>query len=148
MLLYAGITSFSFKYLKFSQILVTILKQRSQSAGNFVSYLKLVKNNLFYLTNFNKYKSSSETLRNKSELPNSCKKVSVHEPIQSKPLTDNEFGHYLAGLIDGDGHFSKTPQLVIVFNQLDASLAYYIKGRIGYGNIYKVKKKEAVILVV
>ena len=38
--------------------------------------------------------------------------------------------------------------MVIVFNQLDASLAYFIKGRIGYGNIYKVKNKEAVILVV
>ena len=38
--------------------------------------------------------------------------------------------------------------MVIVFNQLDASLAYFIKGQIGYGNIYKVKNKEAVILVV
>ena len=51
MLLYAGITSFSFKYLKISQLLVTILKQRSQSAGNLVSYLKLVNNNLFYFKN-------------------------------------------------------------------------------------------------
>lgn len=69
-------------------------------------------------------------------------------PIHSKPLTDNDFVHYLAGLIDGDGHFSKIPQMVIVFNQLDASLAYYINGPIGFGNIYKVKIKEAVILVV
>lgn len=43
---------------------------------------------------------------------------------------------------------SKTPQLVIVFNDLDASLAYYIKSQIGYGNIYKVKNKKAVILVI
>jgi len=69
-------------------------------------------------------------------------------PLHSKPLSDNDFGHYLAGLIDGDGHFSKAPQLVIVFNKLDASLPYFIKSRIGYGNIYKVKKKEALILVV
>ena len=138
MLLSAGITSLSFKYSNClnTKVIVTKLKQRSQSAGNFAYFSD---------------ESTSETLRNKSELPNSCKKVSVHEPIHSKPLTDNEFGHYLAGLIDGDGHFSKTAtatQLVIVFNQLDASLAYFIKGRIGYGNIYKVKNKEAVILVV
>ena len=131
----AGTTSLSFKYSNClnTKVIVTKLKQRSQSAGNFAYFSD---------------ESTSETLRNKSELPNSCKKVSVHEPIHSKPLTDNEFGHYLAGLIDGDGHFSKTPQLVIVFNQLDASLAYFIKGQIGYGNIYKVKNKEAVILVV
>ena len=135
MLLSAGITSLSFKYSNClnTKVIVTKLKQRSQSAGNFA-----------YFSN----ESTSETLRDKSVLPNTGKKVSVHVPIHSKPLIDNDFGHYLAGLIDGDGHFSNTPQLVIVFNQLDASLAYYIKGRIGYGNIYKVKNKEAVILVV
>ena len=65
-----------------------------------------------------------------------------------KPISDTEFGHYLAGLIDGDGHFSKTPQLVVVFNELDASLSYYIKGKIGYGNVYKVKNKKSVILLI
>jgi hypothetical protein len=135
MWLCAGITSLSFKYSNclITKVIVTKLKQRSQSAGNFA-----------YFSN----ESTSETLRDKSVMPNTGKKVSVHVPIHSKQLSDNDFGHYLAGLIDGDGHFSKTPQLVIVFNQLDASLAYYIKGRIGYGNIYKVKNKEAVILVV
>ena len=135
MWLCAGITSISFKYSNclITKVIVTKLKQRSKSAGNFA-----------YFSN----ESTSETLRYKSVLPNTGKKVSVHVPIHSKPLTDNDFGHYLAGLIDGDGHFSKIPQMVIVFNQLDASLAYYIKGRIGFGNIYKVKNKEAVILVV
>uniref|UniRef100_UPI002A8099EF LAGLIDADG endonuclease n=1 Tax=Pappia fissilis TaxID=1040649 RepID=UPI002A8099EF len=127
----------SFKYSHLihciRKVIVTKLKQRSKSAGNFA-----------YFSN----ESTSETLRDKSILSNTDKKVSVHVPIHSKPLSDNDFGHYLAGLIDGDGHFSNTPQLVIVFNQLDASLAYNIKGRIGYGNIYKVKNKEAVILVV
>ena len=135
MWLCAGITSLSFKYSNclITKVIVTKLKQRSQSAGNFA-----------YFSN----ESTSETLRDKSVLPNTGKKVSVHVPIHSKPLSDNDFGHYLAGLIDGDGHFSKIPQLVIVFNKLDASLAYFIKGRIGYGNIYKVKNKEAIILVV
>jgi len=31
---------------------------------------------------------------------------------------------------------------------LDASLAYFIKTKLGYGNIYKVKNKKAIILVV
>lgn len=153
MWLFAEITSFllpltgdRFKYSNLTPVVtVTKLNQRSQSAGNSI----LFKNG-----------STSETLRYKSILPliaqqsaaHSCaigkKKISVHVPIHSKPLSDIDFGHYLAGLIDGDGHFSNTPQLVIAFNQLDASLAYYVKGRIGYGNIYKVKKKKAVILVV
>lgn len=46
------------------------------------------------------------------------------------------------------GHFSKIPQLLIVFNELDSSLAYFIKGKIGYGNVYKIKGKKAVILVI
>jgi hypothetical protein len=137
MWLCAGITLLSFKYYNclITKVMVTKLKQGSQSAGNF-SY-----------SNSNS-ESTSETLRYKSDLNNTGKKVSVHVPVHSKPLTDNDFGHYLAGLLDGDGHLSKTPQLVIVFNKLDASLAYYIKGRIGYGNVYKVKNKEAVILVI
>jgi hypothetical protein len=65
-----------------------------------------------------------------------------------RPESDDSFGHYLAGLIDGDGHFSKLLQLVIVFNELDASVAYFIKSKLGYGNIFKVKNKKAIILVI
>ena len=128
---------FCFKYSHlikiYRKVIVTKLKQRSQSAGNFALFFD---------------ESSSETLRDKSVLPIISKKISVHVPTHLKPLIDTEFGHYLAGLIDGDGHFSKTPQLVIVFNQSDAFLAYYIKSKLGYGNIYKVKNKKAVILVI
>ena len=151
MLLCAGITSLSlwisFKYSnltlrfinfiifvcknKITKVKVKKLKQWSQSAGNFIT-----------LTSVDK--STSETLSNKSEI----KLISVHVPTHLKPVIEDDFGHYLAGLIDGDGHFSKTPQLVIVFNELDVALAYYIKSRIGYGNVYKVKNKKAVILVV
>ena len=69
-------------------------------------------------------------------------------PTHLKPANDTEFGHYLAGLIDSDGHFSSKQQLVIVFNSLDASLAYYIKERIGYGSIRKVKDKNAILLII
>lgn len=69
-------------------------------------------------------------------------------PTHLRPANDNELGHYLAGLIDGDGHFSSKQQLVIVFNSLDASLAYYLKEKIGHGNVSKVKNKNAVLLVI
>jgi hypothetical protein len=142
MLLFAGITALSFKYshqviylIKKSimKVIVKKLKQSSQSAGNFIR---------MNINNFDE--STSETLRNKSVI----KKISLHVPTHLKPVNDIEFGHYLAGLIDGDGHFSNIPQLVIAFNEVDAFLAYYIKNRIGYGNVYKVKNKQAVILVV
>lgn len=110
-------------------VTVTKLKRGSQSADN------------IYQINENRI---SETLRNKISL----KKISIHVPTHRKPITDIEFGHYLAGLIDGDGHFSKTPQLVIVFNELDVSLGYYIKSKLGFGKIYKVKNKKAILLVV
>jgi hypothetical protein len=57
-------------------------------------------------------------------------------------------GYYLSGLIDGDGHFSKQQQLIIVFHSLDVSLAYFLKSKICYGNVYKVKNKNAYILVI
>ena len=102
----------------------------SQSAGN--------------LFNNNK-KGTSETLRN--ETTENVNIISVHVPKHLKPQNDHEFGHYLAGLIDGDGHFSKIKQLVIVFAATDASLAYYVKSYLGYGNVKKVRNKNAYILV-
>lgn len=95
--------------------------------------------------------STSETLRESYEcIATQVKNISIHVPTYLKPESDTAFGHYLAGLIEGDGHFSNTPplRLVLVFNELDASLAYYIKGKIGFGNVYKIKSKKAVILVI
>ena len=109
---------------------VKTLSLRSLSAGNF----------------FEKEKDTSETLRN--ELNETPKPVSVHVPKHLKPLNDTDFGYYLAGLIDGDGHISKTPQIVICFAIKDISLAYYLKKRIGYGSIQKIKDKNAVNLVI
>jgi hypothetical protein len=68
-------------------------------------------------------------------------------PKHLKPMNDEEFGHYLAGLIDGDGHFSKQKQLVIAFHKSDAPLAYYIKERLGFGNVRKIKNKNCFVLI-
>lgn len=132
-LLYAGTTSiFSFKYSILNDI-VKKLKRWSISAGN-----------IFILKN-----GTSETLRNETAVDTeNIKSISVHVPKHLKPVSDDQFGHYLAGLIDGDGHFSSKQQLVIVFHSLDASLAFYIKERLGYGSVKKVKDKNAFLLVI
>lgn len=121
--------------------IVKKLKRWSKSAGNiYVLLFKLEQ----YLKN-----GTSETLRSEAIINTEyIKPVSIHVPKHLKPLNDNQFGHYLAGLIDGDGHFSKQLQLVIVFYKLDVSLAYYIKKKLGYGNVKKVKDKNAFIFFI
>jgi len=80
------------------------LKQKSKSAGNISLFRSNTRN------------GTSETLRN-GVVVNSehVKHISEHVPKHLKPLNNEQLGHYLAGLIDGDGHFSKAQQLVIVF---------------------------------
>jgi Cytochrome C and Quinol oxidase polypeptide I/LAGLIDADG endonuclease len=133
-LLYAGTTSItSFKYSILNDI-VKILKQWSISAGN---------------TLYFSISGTSETLRNETVVKTeNVKFISVHVPKHKKPVNDDQFGHYLAGLIDGDGHFSSKQQLIIVFHSLDVSLAYYIKDRLGFGNVRKVKDKNAFLLII
>jgi hypothetical protein len=83
---------------------------------------------------------TSETISDNSE---NIKNISIHVPTHLKPLNDEQFGHYLAGLIDGDGHFSCKQQIILVFSSPDVQLAYYIKKRIGFGHINKIKDKNA-----
>lgn len=128
-MLYAGTTICRFKYSKIPNQTVKILNTMSQSAGN------------------NKI-GTSETVRNETTKPEIIKSINIHVPTHLKPINDIQLGHYLAGLIDGDGHFSSKQQLVIVFNLLDIQLAYFIKKQIGFGNIRKVKNKNAVLLIV
>ena len=131
-LLYAGTTSiYSFKYSILNDK-VKKLKWWSKSAGN-----------------INIVNGTSETLRNGIVVESEhVKSISIHVPKHIKPLNDEQLGHYLAGLIDGDGHFSKILQLIIVFSSQDAFLAYYLKEKLGFGNVRKVKDKNAYILVV
>lgn len=126
-MLYAGTTWLYFKYSLLNDI-VTKLKYLSLSAGN--------------------WKGSSETLRNNSKniySNENIKNISIHIPTHLKPLNNNQFGYYLAGLIDSDGYFDKNLNLTIVFHILDIPLAYYIKSYIGYGSVKKIKNKNACI---
>ena len=148
-LLFSGTTLLSFKYSLLNDK-VKKLKRLSIPEGNnfinlykmYINYEKLYKNKI----------RTSETLCNETEklgdIYSKIKLISVHVPTHLKPANDDQFGHYLAGLIDGDGHFSKQQQLVIIFNSLDVSLAYYIKKQIGFGNMRKVKNKKAFLLII
>jgi hypothetical protein len=138
MLLYAGtIFKLFLKDFNYSSLntIVTILKSIFQPAG-----LKISSKYLYFKT--------SETTCNKTNSIEKIKNIPINKPKQIKPINNEDFGYYLAGLIDGDGHFSKAEQLVIVFQILDVSLAYYIKKRLGYGSVKKVKNKKAVIFVI
>ena len=117
--------------------IVKKLKQKSKSAGNISLFLT------------NTRKGTSETLRNGVVVYSEhVKYISKHVPKHIKPINNNQLGHYLAGLIDGDGHFSKAQQLVIVFSSPDAFLAYFLKEKLGNGNVRKVKDKNAYLLIV
>ena len=124
-LLFAGTTLWTWNYSLFNDT-VKKFQVQSISAGNF-------------------NKGSSETLRNNSN--EKIKKISIHVPTHLKPLNNDQFGYYLAGLIDGDGHFTKNLNLIITFSILDVPLAYYIKSYIGYGNVKKIKNKNAYIYI-
>jgi len=139
-LLFAGTTSFlnkvSFNYSNLNDIVIK-LKQWSLSAGNNFTGPGLVKY------------GTSETLRNETvEILEKVNTVSVHVPRHLKPISQDHFGYYLAGLIDGGGHFTNKQELVIEFHPLDASLAYFIKKRLGYGSVKKLKINNAIKLVI
>ncbi len=70
--------------------------------------------------------------------------ISIHKPKTIKPNGITDFGFFLAGLIDSDGHFSKIPQLVVCFHEKEIHIPYYLKKKIGYGIVSKVKNKKAV----
>jgi len=123
-----------FKYSIFNNTVKKLNISESKSAGNHYDMME-----------------TSETIRNEittiAKNTENIKDISIHVPKHLKPANNTEFGHYLAGLIDGDGHFSSAQQLVIVFNALDIGLAYYVKEQIGHGKVRKVKNKNAVVFI-
>lgn len=126
-LLYAG-NSWLSGPLVFIALGIIYLYLTRQSAGNFLWFSTMAK--AATKNTYNKY----------FELP----KISEHVPINKiNNLNDEEFGYFLAGLIEGDGWFGKK-ELHVIFSENDASLAYLIKKRIGYGNVYNIKNKKAV----
>jgi len=138
MLLYAG-TMIKYYLIYFNYYClntkVTILKWIIESAG--------IKNKEV-ISKFN----TSETKCNKISSIIKIDNILKETIRQIKPIKNDDFGYYLAGLIDGDGHFSKAEQLIIVFYISDVSLAYYIKKKLKHGIVKKVKNKKAVIFLI
>ena len=137
-LLYAGNLLY---YSPLVLVTLGIICNNWQSAGNFRLLPKAMNIPSGNSINFNKnfLHRTYSTYVKYSELP----KISVHPPVNHRGLTDLEFGYYLTGLIEGDGWFGDKT-IHILFHESDTFLAYYIKKRIGYGNVYKVKDKKAV----
>lgn len=108
---------------------------------NKISYLIYVLFLLFNIKNsliFNRI--SVSTLTDRIILIRKYEHISKHK----RPFNDEEFGYYLAGLIEGDGYIGKR-SIEISFHISDISLAYYIKKRIGYGNIIKYTHTEKAV---
>jgi len=124
-LLYAGNSCISSPLVLIA--LGTIYLFKRQSAGNFRFSTKATAATKNTYTSYKKLLPISEHV------------LATHK----NNLTDNEFGYFLAGLIEGDGWFGYK-QLHIIFAEEDTSLAYYIKKRVGHGNVYKIKDKKAV----
>lgn len=124
-LLYAG-NSYILSPLGLIPLGIISLYIIGQSAGNFCLNLNAKAE---VLNTYNKHPSLST--------------ISEHVKNHKAPSTNEELGHFLAGLIEGNGWFSEK-QLHIIFSPEDASLAYFIKKRIGYGSVYKTKEKKPV----
>ena len=145
-LLYAGNSSISSPLAFIALGKIYLSTQPGQSAGNFSISAKAtaVTNNTnppflqLPSPNFNFGRREEYSYKN---LP----LISDHvpTPVKVTSLTDNEFGYFLAGLIEGDGWFGDNV-LHIIFAENDISLAYLIKNRIGHGHVYKIKDKKAV----
>ena len=73
------------------------------------------------------------------------KKLSVHKPSARKYA---DFGNYLAGLIDGHGHFDSEFGLVISFNSEDGRDAKTLRSKIGFGKVVPIKNKRSLKLVI
>lgn len=148
-LLYAGTAGFSASRFKYSFLndKVTKLKQKSLSAGNQIlpsEESRILRD----FTQRNCRNAGAASQPGGGACTENIKPISNHVPTHLKPVNDDQFGHYLAGLIDSDGQFNNKQQLIIIFHSLDASLAYYIKKRLGCGSVIKVKDKNAFLLII
>jgi hypothetical protein len=104
----------------YKENLLNVVKE--QSAGNLVCFES--NNELSNLISKNMY-------------------ISDHLNKHVRPKSDEEFGYYLAGLIEGDGYFGDHI-FEIAFHKEDTFLAYFIKKQIGYGSVLKLKNKNSV----
>lgn len=104
-----------------------------------LSVLLFVVNFLLYYINISKKLFLSNTNWN-TELIIKYQHLNKHR----RPESDESFGYYLAGLIEGDGYIGKR-SIEISFHVSDSQLAYYIKKRLGFGNVTKYSHTDKAI---
>ena len=83
------------------------------------------------------------------------KPISEHVPTHLKPISEDQFGFYLAGLIEGDGTFAVhdknstvqkyRPAIIIVFKIADLPLAEYLQNLTNCGSVYKKTNRGYVL---
>ena len=74
---------------------------------------------------------------------NELETISDHICTHVRPNTEEQFGYYLAGLIEGDGYFGDH-RFEIAFHDNNTFVAYFIKKKIGYGTVLKLKNQRSV----
>lgn len=130
-----------------STVMVTLPIKIGPYAGKFDNFFGPLNIRLF--GKIQKNEQSADNLENSDlthELNSLISKnlfISDHLNKHTRPKTDEEFGYYLAGLIEGDGYFGKN-RFEIAFHKEDTFLAYFIKKQIGYGSVLKLKNKNSV----
>jgi hypothetical protein len=112
---------------------------------NLINYFYIYKVCLNSLKLF--YSTEIKRLKNLVVEQENIKFISEHVPRHLKPVNNDQFGYYLAGLIDGNGWVSNYGAHIL-FNNLDASLAYYIKASLGYGSVTKLKSNNCYLLTI
>lgn len=105
-----------------------------KSAGNYN-----VTNSLLSFV-ISRFIRTSETLRD--ILPNNLIHINHNKP------NDKEFGSYLAGLWEADGHASSSQQIIITFCEQDKYFAQSLANLFEHGNLYNIKNKKAVNWVI
>lgn len=127
-----------------SKVMVTLLISIGLYAGKLEYFLGPLSLILFGKIQIeNKQSAGNSDISEK--IPNLIQEnyyISDHLFKHEKPKTDQNFGYYLAGLIEGDGYFGNH-KFEIAFNKKDAFLAYYIKKQIGYGSVLNLKNKNS-----
>ena len=112
-----------------------IKKMEEESAGHLDFFL-------FDLSNKTRNK---ETVSNGNGFITKHLNISDHMKKHSKPKTDEDFGYYLAGLIEGNGSINSSKVIEITWEDpKNISSAYYIKKRIGYGTVMIQKNPVSV----
>lgn len=128
-----------------SKVMVTLLISIGLYAGKLDYFLGPLSNRLFGKIQIENKESAGNSLIS-NYIENLIQKdfhISDHLIKHNKPKTDENFGFYLAGLIEGDGYFGDH-RFEIAFNEVDTFLAYFIKKQIGYGSVLKLKNKNSV----